>query len=263
MVKSFTYNSPLRGERGCFDLGTNFRKFLLRERKAVTRGLHHSPRWRVLIVGKPSKVQHCRSSSATMNRIPKHKHQSRCQQQLQPSHYVAGSDVISKYGGQCAIGTGQSSVTDGSACRQPQGLAQSCLLPCVEWGSPYLLRGATMMTRTNLHAQPGWLLLLLSSIDNRCQVTPILWRRSPCKSSSPHFSRLEKCVPLRGHRERGSRPLICSLGGEKFASWFNYLFQLIFLLFFPLSWGFVFVLSTLLIFIYLYIPHFTVISQSE
>lgn len=198
-----------------------------------------------------------------MNRIPKHKHQSRCQQQLQPSHYVAGSDIISKYGGQCAIGTGQSSVTAGSACRQPQGLAQSCLLPCVEWGSPYLLRGATMMTRTNLHAQPGWLLLLLSSIDNRCQVTPVLWRRSPCKSSSPHFSRLEKCVPLRGHRERGSRPLICSLGGEKFASWFNYLFQLIFLLFFPTLLGFCFCLSTLLIFIYLYIPHLSFHNQNS
>lgn len=162
----------------------------------MTRGLYHSPRWQVLIVGEPGKVQRCRSSSATMNSIPDHKHQSRCPQRLQPSRSVAGSDVVSKYDGQCAIGTGRSSVTAGSVCHQPQGLAQSCLLSCVEWGSPYLLWGATVMTRTNLHAQPGWLLLFLSSVDNRCQVIPILRRRSPCESTSPHFGRLEKCMSL-------------------------------------------------------------------
>ena len=73
----------------------------------------------------------------------------------------------------------------------------------------------------------------------------------------------EMCVPLRGHRERGSRPTDCSLGGEKFASWFNYLFQLIFFLFFPTLLGFCLFLSTLSIFIYLYIPHFTVWNQKS
>lgn len=205
----------------------------------MTRGLHHSPRWRVLIVGEPGKVQHCRSSSATMNSVPNHKHQSCCQQQLQPSHYVAGSGVISKYGGQCAIGTGRSSVTAGSACHQPQGLAQSCLLSCVEWGSPYLLPGATVMTRTNLHAQPGWLLLFLSSVDNRRQVIPILWRRSPCESTSPHFGRLEKyCVPLRGRGERGSWPTDLLLRGREICQLIQLPFSTDFLSFFPTLLGF-------------------------
>lgn len=109
---------------------------------------------------------------------------------------LCGGSDVSRYDGECAIGTSRSSVTAGSAYHQPQDLAQSCLLSCVEWGSAYLLWGATVMTRTNLHAQPGWLLLFLSSVDNRCEVIPSPWRRSPCESTRPHFGRLEKCVSL-------------------------------------------------------------------